>query len=218
MAEIIENWIKKDSFSEFHLFFDFLNRLNIDCEDKKLEVYLYSWRLLLLTSIIEGLPLYRIARLQWDELYDCKDGKISLKEETPYRKNILAMPEYLNNQFISYYKLVYNPLVKTSFMKNKIFLSRTGKAIDDKNIPLLLKEIMPLMEFKYADKFNVDSTLIMFGRRIIEVKGLNKKVIRFLRTHLTNVRTELEVLNFLEVTKKGIENNEIRNDILTGLI
>lgn len=84
------------------------------------------------------------------------------------------------------------------FLSHKIFLNKNFKPISPNNLAREMRAALFHLGHGNPDNFKANSTLIMWARRIIEIKGDHKATIRKLKKHFY-FRTKLELAKFLSL-------------------
>ena len=107
-------------------------------------------------------------------------------------------------------------------LNNYVFIMNTGNPITQPSLSREIKKALKNMKFPHADKMTPNSTVIMYGRRIIEIKGDHKPTIRKLKEHFY-FKSKKELFEFLHLISskeksstnfKGKMRKNIFEDIL----
>jgi hypothetical protein len=184
-----------------------------------------SIRILLLVSLYNGIKLTKLLKLKWSDIgkvnvekkcieirpksvfgeyyinIDEKFKKIiealfifilkEIIEETHNwaSKNNCDMVQYSNENIEKYY-------LNGGLINEYVFITKTGNPITQPSLSREIKKTLNYLKFPHADKMTSNSTLIMYGRRIIEIKGDHKPTIKKLKEHF-KFKSKKELFNFL---------------------
>lgn len=208
----------KHPFQKFNAFSDFLTIGNVNSLDSLHN----SIRMLLLISLYTGIRPSTLIRLKWedvleiDEIQNTVDIKSSipidgfvLKTTQEIRDGLLIQLEKihrnLNNEWLEETSARYQIKNKLKSQNDKnpaldthIFVMNSGNPITQPSLSREIKKVMQQIGFPHPDKITTKSTSIMFGRRIIEIKGDHKATIDSLKDHF-NFRSKKELFDFLYI-------------------
>lgn len=109
----------------------------------------------------------------------------------------------------SYFEVKESP---SAFLPDKIFLKSNFTLISPNNLAREMRSSLFHLGHDNPEKFKANSTLIMWARRILEIKGDHKATIQFLKKHFY-FKTKLELASFLSLTddKGKIEFEGVRH-------
>lgn len=171
--------------------------------------------LLLLISLYNGISISRLLELKWKDILIEKHTEKGLEFEIVssfklenYKIKIL---DVVKNRLLFHFK----PRKKTVFdlgvfkyvefqyiresqpkLDSPVFITNTGKALTQNSLSREIKTALKSWSFAHADKFTTKSTLIMWGRRIIEIRGDHKPTIKALKKHF-KLKSQDELFKFL---------------------
>lgn len=188
-------------------------------------IYLLLW-----VSLYNGVRPSTLIRLKWKHIvevdkkqstigicewtifegYTIKIGK-ELRDKLLYHFEISAertLPDMLEPKDSRYKvdrKVIYKNLPA---FDTPVFTMNSGNIITQPSLSREIKKALGQMGFPHIDKFTSKSTLIMYGRRVLEIKGNHKPTIQKLKEHFNFKSTE-QLFDFLYLdytkNKKGIE-------------
>jgi len=160
-----------------------------------------SVKCLLWLSLYNGLKMSSLIQIN---LADVKNWKSLLKAsygiKIEYLEFDLIMPSalrfFLGMHLIEYSQKPNQPL----------FITNRGNRISTSSLLRELRKSLKLIGHKQADKFTIDTPLIMWGRRIIELKGDHAPTIRELKKHF-GFNSKKQLFDYLQISnpKKGYE-------------
>lgn len=198
-----------------------------------------STKILLLIGLFNGVRLSTLLKLNWSDI-------IFLDEtiKTIYIKNSIVLEGKTINLGLEVNERLFNLLSKKMEILNEgeLFRGKKGgfvysnkpllesKIFVTKNLnpltqPSLLREIkktLLFLKYPHYKSFTSKTTLIMYGRKIIEIKGDHKPTLIKLKEHF-NFRTKGELFNFLYIKYdkltdsypfKGKSRNTIFDEII----
>lgn len=195
-------------FQKFSSFEKYL--ISVKLNDSK-ELQIPSIILLLLIGMNSGLRLSKLLNLTWEGIIKYNDvyeeiyvgNSINFDGYTiNFNKNIKII---LENHFRNIHK-IKNGIPsdkKESFdtlpnLEGKIFLMNNGNPITQPSLSREIKNALHRIKFPYWDKVTTKTPLIMFGRRIIEIKGDHKSTIVAL-IDFFNYRSKRQLFEFLYI-------------------
>lgn len=172
--------------------------------------------LLLLMSLYNGIRPSTLIHLKWEDLiyFNDKIEKIDVEKSIFFKgykihisKEICKM---LINHFEHYKRNNENELLDISMnvyvpkiinppkLNDSVFIMNNGNPITQPSLSREIKKTLFELKFPHTDKINSKSTLIMYGRRIIEIKGDHKPTINKLKEHF-NFRSKKQLFDFLSI-------------------
>lgn len=208
---LLDNLNEPYCFQSFEAFSNFL--ISGDLFNKNL-VY-NSVRILLLIGLYNGIRLSSLLKLRWiDILIDKTTDKFfEVKKSIILNDKIINIGSiddgiivtHLGKHFLANGIKTHKARTKnTMFYKESIDLN-TPIFVTNHNTPItqpsLLREIKKVLELMNFPHFNIITTkspMIMFGRKIIEIRGDHKPTINALKEHF-NFRTKKELFEFLKI-------------------
>lgn len=219
------------AFQKFSAFSKFLfSKKNISSEP-----IIESVIILLLISINNGIRLSKLLSLKWDKVIDYSEEKklINVRKYVLFDKQIIHLDREIGKRFLSLFNYEKEPDVDNLFLNSlrydlkpnlnkNVFIMNSGNPITQPSLLREIKNVLRKIDFPYSDKIKTKSTLIIYGRRIIEIKGDHKPTIKKLIEHF-NFRSKKQLFNFLEIdykksndtySFKGKVRNTIFDDIL----
>lgn len=174
-----------------------------------------SIRLLLLISLYNGIKLTKLLKLRWSDVIDINQEtkRVSIREKIVFgdyyinidKKFIKLLDVNLHfslEQFhnIDTYKFEsMNKHYKHEAFNGFVFITNTGNPITQPSLSREIKKALNHLNFPHADKMISNSTIIMYGRRIIEIKGDHRPTIKKLKEHF-KFRSKKELFDFLYLT------------------
>lgn len=173
----------------------------------------YSIRLLLVISLYNGIRPSKLLQLKWHDFIQVNEEEKSIeirknpfidKQRITIGKEIrerllyhfqLSMERTRNIKFYSFgsSKKQYSTKPITN---NYVFVMNTENPITQPSLSREIKKTLIQLKFPHAKKMISNSTLIMYGRRIIEIKGDHKPTIKKLKEHF-NFKSKKELFEFL---------------------
>jgi len=207
-------------FQHFQVFYDFLNKSSLH----KNSIVTQGMILLLLISLTNGIRLSLLLKFKWSDIFidNKKDSILTLKEEIILKKNKLIINSDILKKIFIYYKkamvtsgisvLAGNKISYTNEpnLDYSIIMTSRGNPLTQPSLHREMTRALHELGFIHADKFSTKSTLIMYGRRIIELKGDHKPTIKLLKEHF-NFRSTQALFDFLYINEyKGNKGTSIR--------
>lgn len=198
----------KIPFQKFSSFEKYLTSVKLN--DSK-ELQIPSIILLLLISMNSGIRLSKLLNLTWEGVINHNDfyKDIYVSNSINFNGYNINLNEniktILENHFRNISKI--NKSVqsdrkeKFDFLPNlegKIFLMNNGNPITQPSLSREIKKVLQRIKFPYSDKVTNKTPLIMFGRRILEIKGDHKSTIVAL-VDFFNFRSKRQLFKFLYI-------------------
>jgi hypothetical protein len=201
-------------FQKFSTFSNFLINSNTNkFNQKPIES---SIRILLLLSLYNGIRLSTLLKLNWKDIVEIDENKkeiiildICILGEYTIKIGNEAK-EMLLNHIKSKLKRDGNYKEFELFQKQKdgyltrpkldtpIFITNTYNPLTQHSLSREIEKVLNYWKFPHTNKFTTKSTLIMYGRRIIEIKGDHQLTIKKLKEHF-NFRGKKQLLKFLYI-------------------
>jgi hypothetical protein len=198
----------KSPFQKFSSFEKYLTSVKLN--DSK-ELQIPSIILLLLISMNSGIRLSKLLNLTWEGIIKHDDfykdiyvsNSIKFNGYTiNFNENLKTILEYhfrniskIKNGIQSDGKEKFDSL---SNLQGKIFLMNNGNPITQPSLSREIKNVLHRIKFPYWDKVTTKTPLIMFGRRILEIKGDHKSTIAAL-VDFFNFRSKRQLFKFLYI-------------------
>jgi len=219
----IDNTNKYYPFQHFQVFYDFLNQVYL----YKIPLITQGMVVLLLISLTNGIRLSSLLKLKWVDIINLnqKDSLLLFKKKIVFKNKELIINEdimkkigfYFENlmQFYGETGISYEGKERVSFINqpdidSSIFVSNKGNTLTQNSLHRELHNALKLLGFQHWNKFTTKSTLIMYGRRIIELKGQHKPTIKLLKEHY-NFRIIQKLFEFLYIDEyKGNVGKQIK--------
>jgi integrase len=187
--------------------------------------------LLLLISLYNGISISRLLDLKWKDILIEKYTEKGLEFEIVssfkldnYTIKILeVVKKNLSHHFKSRKTSVFtfgtNKYVQFYYdresqpqLDSPVFITNTGKGLTQNSLSREIKTALNSWAFPHADKFTAKSTLIMWGRRIIEIRGDHKPTIKALKKHF-NFKSQDELFKFLCINYNKEVKGKMRKNI-----
>lgn len=183
-----------------------------------------SIRLLLIISLYNGIKPSTLIRLKWQDIIeiDNDEQSISIKDYLIFEDYYINISEWLKEKLLYHFEKILehskdNPLEEdknarysirgkiryksSPNLNSYLFVMNTGNQITQPSLSREIKKALNQMGFPHANKITSKSTVIMYGRRIIEIKGDHKPTIQKLKEHF-NFRSKEELFKFLYIDLK----------------
>lgn len=212
-----KNFNNKHPFQKFTSFQAFLNKIISRTRVQN------SIELLLLISLNVGIKPSSLIHLKWQDVMvvnkenkdlhivsNLKIGRHKLKLTNSIRRKLLTFfVDYKSdkNNFPEYYRKDNIPFLNINQtlkyisepnLNGSIFTLNNGNQITQPSLSREIKKFLNEFGFRHADQFTSKSTSIMFGRRVLEIKGDHKSTIKALKEHF-NFRSENDLFTFLYI-------------------
>ncbi|CAG5087424.1 hypothetical protein [Parvicella tangerina] len=210
---------KRYPFLHFQVFYEFLLQTKLS-NKQKID---YSIKSLLLISLTNGVRMASLLRLKWSDimLYNASEKYYSFKTNFHFESRDMVLNEGLIQQLFYLFTKVFGHPSTTDLTKNKIifgkgldleanvFITNRGLPLKQSSLSRELRNVLNKLEFNFVDDFTMNSTLIMYGRRVIEIMGVHPPTIKALKERL-KFRTVRELFDFLEIDElKGNDGSPI---------
>lgn len=210
-------------FQHFQVFYDFLSKVKIGQYDYKIGGVIC----LLMISLTNGIRPSLLLKLKWSDLFEkgTDEGMdcFYLKETFNLDRHTLQIDFNTMKLLMNYFKhmhqnagsILYSDKRQLTFLGEAPIIDKNCFVTNRKNAltqPSLFREIKnALLEvgFRHHEKFTTKSTLIMYGRRVIELKGDHVLTIKALKKHFS-IRSTQDLFEFLYIDNaKGSNNPDI---------
>ncbi|TXG36720.1 site-specific integrase [Seonamhaeicola maritimus] len=213
------------TFQHFQVFYEFLNGVKI----YKYNIVTQGIVILLLISLTNGIRLSTLLNLRWSDLFDINQDtfEIKLKKTITFNKKELLFHYSVLKKILFYFENAmkyfgFNGVKisgedslsfqqQTPNLELPVFITNRGNRLVRNSLNRELKKALNGLDFQHTDKFALESTLIMYGRRIIELKGIHRPTLRLLKKRL-NFRTTLELFKFLEIDEQKGNDGQIMKE------
>lgn len=183
-----------------------------------------SIRLLMIISLYNGIRPSTLIRLKWQDILeiDNDEQSICVKDNVVFENYNINISEWLKEKLLYHVEQILDRLKDKPLEENKqtrysirskirykslpdlnncVFVMNTDNPITQPSLSREIKKALYQMGFPHANKITSKSTLIMYGRRIIEIKGDHKPTIQKLKEHF-NFRSKEELFKFLHIDLK----------------
>lgn len=201
-----------------------------------------SIRLMLLLSVYNGIRPSTLIRLDWKDIV-----QIDKTQKTIEIRKLINLGDYhvrigkeLRDKFLYHFELRMDRLPKSPLevadmrysipekvkfkrmpkMDSPVFVMNTDSRISQPSLSREIKKGLRQMEFPHFDKLTSKTTVIMYGRRILEIKGNHKMTIKRLKEHF-NFKSEAELFRFLSLDydKTGLKfNGRMRRNMFEEIL
>ncbi len=173
-----------------------------------------SVRLLLLVSLYNGIKLTKLLKLKWSHIVEINEKikRVEIRKVNIFDKYHIN----IDDKFKEIMQVHYNISLKRNhnidtnsdyvylnehykdeiLIDDYVFVTNTGNPITQPSLSREIKKTLNYLKFPHADKMTSNSTVIMYGRRIIEIKGDHKPTIKKLKEHF-KFKSKKELFDFL---------------------
>jgi hypothetical protein len=216
---LIDNSKEYYPFQHFQVFYDFLKSVNLSMYDVKTRGVLC----LLMISLTNGIRPSTLLKLNWSDLFEL--GKVEIldcyyvKEYFKFGRHQIKIDINTVKLLMLHFKMLHAGrgvkiyldkrqlifLTGAPSIQNSCFVTNRKNALTQPSLLREIKKALQLIEFQHADKFTTKSTMIMYGRRIIELKGNHSPTIKALKKHFKIRRTQ-DLFDFLYIDNKQRTN------------
>jgi len=223
-----KNFINGYHFQKFTAFSEFLQRELIGYKSPITN----SIRLLLLISLYNGIRPSSLLRLKWHEILEIQIFKINndevktiqLKRDIVFENHKIKIPKEFRDNLLRHFIYSMTKTNNTSrhFSKggyvcpeeanlnSSVFITNRYGSLTQPSLSREIKKSLNDLKFPHAEKITSTSTVIMYGRRIMEIKGDHKPTIQKLKEHF-NFKSKKELFEFLHLTGSREKDKEIYN-------
>ena len=192
------------------------------------EYIINSIRLLLLVSLYNGIKLTKLLKLKWCDIgeINAETKCIEIRSKNVFGEYHINIDEKFKKIIEAFFIIILKNIIKETHnlaLKNNydmeqysyenieeyylngvlingfVFITNTGNPITQPSLSREIKKALRYLNFPHADKMTSNSTVIMYGRRIIEIKGDHKPTIKKLKEHF-KFKSKKELLDFLYLT------------------
>ncbi len=190
--------------------------------------------LLLLISLYNGVRISKLLDLKWKDII--KEGKTKDDFEILSSFTLdgfkITIVEVVRQNLLNH----FNPRIKKTFRKetfsfnyyapdsitipqlnSSVFITNTGIALTQHSLSREIKSALKWWAFPHTDKFTSKSPLIMWGRRIIEIRGDHKPTIKALKQHF-NFKSQDELFKFLCIDYKKEVKGKTKNILFEEIL
>lgn len=190
--------------------------------------------LLLLLSLYNGVSTSKLLDLKWKDilkvgetqddfeiLSSCILDGFTIKIIEVVRQNLLNhfQPRMKKTFRKETYTFDYYAPDCTTLpeLNSHVFITNTGSPLIQNSLSREMKKALKWWSFPHADKFTTKSTLIMWGRRIIEIRGDHKPTIKALKKHF-NFKSQDELFKFLCINYNKEVKDKMRRNIFEEIL
>lgn len=207
---------KKDeyNFQKFSAFSNFL----IAADNFYEKPVIMSVRILLLMSLYNGIRPSTLIKLKWKNIVQINEDEktIEILKFTTINRFTIKIGHEIESKLLDHLKFFLERTLQIElfyFKGNKrqfsvkpdlngyVFVTNTDRQLTQPSLLREIKNTLSFMNFQHTDKFKTYSTLIMYGRKIIEIKGDHKQTIQKLKEHY-NFRSTKQLFDFLKIDYK----------------
>jgi hypothetical protein len=215
-------------FQKFTAFSEFLQRELIGYKGPITN----SIRLLLLISLYNGIRPSSLLRLKWHEIVEIEIFQINnteiktiqLKKNIVFENHKIKIYKEFKKNLLEHFVCTTGKTNNTSrhFSKrgficpeganlnSSVFITNRYSPLTQPSLSREIKKSLQILNFPHAEKITSTSTVIMYGRRIMEIKGDHKPTIQKLKEHF-NFKSKKELFDFLYLTGSREKDKEIYN-------
>jgi hypothetical protein len=204
-----KNFNNKDiPFQKFSSFEKYLTSVKLNDNN---ELQIPSIILLLLISMYSGIRMSKLLNLTWEGIikYDDFYKNIYVSNSINFNGYTINLNENLKTILEYHFRNISkikngiqsDRIEKFDSLPNlqgKIFLMNNGNPITQPSLSREIKNVLQRIKFPYWDKVTNKTPLIMFGRRILEIKGDHKSTIAAL-VDFFNFRSKRQLFKFLYI-------------------
>ncbi|SNR32589.1 hypothetical protein SAMN06265371_101289 [Lutibacter agarilyticus] len=151
------------------------------------------------------------------KFYNTYDFEI--KREFKYGRNLIKVDEKTETKIKLYCRLMLEDKklnkkrklerlffsAETASLKGDCFVTNRLNPLTQNSLHREIQNTLQVTGFQHAEKFTTKSTQIMYGRRIIELKGLHSPTVKALKTHF-NIRKTQNLFDFLYISNQKGKN------------
>lgn len=182
-----------------------------------------SVKIMLLLCLYNGIKPSALTKLTWFDISnigkDTSPLKVKIFDHFVVKGRTYRIPENVKELLLKYllnkhdYKSLEfeEPSIDNNFIgsifdvayynpNHHVFMMNNNNLITQPSLLRTIKKFLNIIEFKHADKFTSKSPAIMFGRKVIEIKGNEDYVLRGLKEHF-NIRTNENLKMFLKINQ-----------------
>lgn len=215
--------------------FDVFNRFLSTKRSHKETACNRSIKILLLISLYNGVRPTSLLGLNWQDIYTFvkPKNKRKVKKSTQLNGKTIKIPleaarllgSHINEGIDMNWEFEtrHEDFKKTEIdIANKInhqpplpvFFTNRNNRIASQSLLREIKNTLRVLGFRHTDKFKLNSTILMFGRKVIEVKGNHKTTVYLLKHHLkySSVTKMFRSLKIDYKNKKGKWSFEFEKD------
>lgn len=176
-------------------------------------LFLYHIRVLLIVSTLTGIKMSQLIQLTWIDILEFSPSHFpKVKKRLKYKRHDIPLIGQVEKELKNHYNICNKPRIN-----DYIFTADNGEPLNPRNLSRDIRKGLEELGFAFFNEFKTDSTLIMFGRSVINVHGYNKRVIQELKKHL-NFHSELQLLEFLHIdTKVEKRRRNFHENLITGI-
>lgn len=202
------------SFQKFSAFSNFLIAGNNFYEKPVIN----SVRILLLMSLYNGIRPSILIKLKWKDIVEINEEEetVEIRKFVTIDRFIIKIGHEIESKLLDHLKfflertlkieLFYKNAKKRQFDKKPslegyVFVTNTDRQLTQPSLLREIKNALNFWNFQHTNKFKTYSTLIMYGRKVIEIKGDHKQTIQKLKEHY-NFRSTKQLFDFLEIDYK----------------
>ena len=190
--------------------------------------------LLLLMSLYNGVRISKFLDLKWQDILKVGETKDDFEILSSFTLDgfTIKITEVVRQNLLNHFQ----PRIKKTFRKetfsfdyyapdcitlpqlnSSVFITNKGNALTQNSLSRELKKALKQWSFPHSDKFTTKSPLIMWGRRIIEIKGDHKPTIKALKKHF-NFKSQDELFKFLCINYNKEVKGKMRKNMFEEIL
>jgi integrase len=190
--------------------------------------------LLLLMSLHNGVRISKLLDLKWRDIIIKNETEASfeiassitldnytIKIQEVVKENLFRHFQKRVEKtvkFGTFRHIYYEPDSKSKpQLDSPVFITNTGNALTQNSLSREINSTLKSWAFPHADKFTSKSPLIMWGRRIIEIRGDHKPTIKALKQHF-NFKSQDELFKFLCIDYKKEVKGKMKNILFEEIL
>ncbi|KAF2512107.1 hypothetical protein EYY60_07615 [Flavobacterium zhairuonense] len=186
-----------------------------------------SIRLLLLISLYNGIRPSKLLGLKWVDVIqiDEEDKKSAqIKKKIIFDNQIIKINKGFESSLLTHFVYTMDKSRDIARFYSKkgwfypedanfdsnVFVTNRYNSLTQPSLSREIKKALQNLRFPHAEHLTSTSTVIMYGRRIMEIKGDHKPTIQKLKEHF-NFKSKKELFDFLYLTGSREKDKEIYN-------
>jgi hypothetical protein len=181
---------------------------------------------LLLISLTNGISLSVLVKLKWSDIINNnnEESVLTFKRQIVLGKSVIILDKQIVIKLTQFFQDTMTLYGNERYKEKKrtelsytqlpnldlpIFITNKKTPLTQPSLHREVRKALHQIGFKHADKFTTQSTLIMYGRRVVDLKGQHKPTIRLLKKHF-NYRSTDQLFQFLYINEyKGNQGKEL---------
>jgi integrase len=185
-----------------------------------------SVRLLLLISLYNGIRPSKLLGLKWRDIIQIDEEvkkPAQIKKKIIFDNQIIKINKGFESSLLTHF--VYTMDKSTDIARfyskgwfypedsnfdSSVFVTNRYNSLTQPSLSREIKKALQNLRFPHAEHLTSNSTVIMYGRRIMEIKGDHKPTIKKLKEHF-KFKSKKELFDFLYLTGSREKEKEIYN-------